>query len=131
METGQIDRVAIRAQRVLESLDRWDERLNGHQTERRERDRAHIRGTIAIAFPESDFALAGRQESDYLRVWARNISQSGVGFIYNGIIHAEYIIARLNCGDEEMHFQARIIRRRQLPEDFWEYGAELLERIDG
>lgn len=111
------------AVRVLDILDRWDARLQGHQNQKREFPRSKYRAQVTIYLSESN-SLAGEcAESMQLHVWARNISQAGLAFIYRGQIEAEKVVV---CLDPDtggrMWFQAEIVRSRQVHNEYHEYG---------
>lgn len=108
--------------RVLDILDRWDERLQGHQTQKREFPRRKFRARITV-YIESDGVAGECAESMNLDVWARNISQAGLAFVYQGQIKAENIVVCLDPdAGGKMWYQAEIVRSRQVHNEFREYG---------
>ena len=109
---------------VMEMLDRWDDRMAGHQTQRRKYKRLRFRARITVKLPElADFDHVLEEESSFL-VWARNLSKAGVGFLHHGWIDSRKVIICLDPdgGDDHSHL-AKIVRSRKMPEGFWEYGA--------
>ena len=69
------------AAEIFDMLDRWDARLNGHQNQKREHSRVPFRSQIVVELPElADFENVSEEDAQ-LRVWARNISPAGVGFL--------------------------------------------------
>ena len=111
------------AARVLDILDRWDERLQGHQNQKRDFPRRKFRARVTIYLPETD-GLAGEcAESMHVDVWARNISQAGLAFIYQGQIKADKVVVCLDPdAGGKMWFQAEIVRTRQVHDEYHEYG---------
>lgn len=121
-ESEREDRMA---EQVLDMLDRWSERLAGHQSQKREFPRKRYRAKITLYIPESA-ALAGEcAEASTLEVISRNISQSGLSFIYRGLIKADKIVVCLDPHQGGTHwYQGMILRRRQVHNEFWEYGVK-------
>lgn len=115
---------------IFDMLDRWDARLNGHQNQKREHSRVPFRSQIVVELPElADFENVSEEDAQ-LRVWARNISPAGVGFLYRGTIHSRKVIVCLDPNCNAQHrYVAKIVRSRKLQDDFREYGAVLLERV--
>lgn len=115
---------------ILEMLDRWDARLNGHQNQKREHSRVPFRSRILIEFPElADFESVSDDEAQ-LRVWARNLSPAGVCFLHRGSIESRKIVICLDPdGDAQHRYIAKIVRERKLQDDFHEYGAVFLQRL--
>lgn len=109
---------------IMKMLDRWDDRMSGHQTQRREYDRQKFRALITVRLPElADFEHLPEEQSN-LRVWARNLSRAGVGFLYRGRIESRKVVICLDPDGGDAHcFLAKIVRSRKLPEGFREYGA--------
>lgn len=125
MTTQTIDqREARLAQSVLGILDRWDERLSGHQNQKREYPRRRFRSRVTVYIPETDDIAGECVESTSFNVWSRNLSQAGMAFIYRGQIKTRKVVVCLNPDTGGTHwFQAEIVRSRQVHNDFWEYGV--------
>ena len=78
---------------ILAMLDRWDARLNGHQNQKREHPRVPFRSQIVVELPDlADFEDVSEEDAQ-LRVWARNITPAGVGFLYRKLTGDEIALA--------------------------------------
>ncbi|MEZ6049669.1 MAG: PilZ domain-containing protein [Planctomycetaceae bacterium] len=127
MKQGEkLDRAA---EEVLAMLDRWDSKMQGHHTQKRQYVRKPYRTKMTVFIPQAESVVGESRESTSFAVWSRNISQGGVSFIYPGALkHGKYLM----CLDPEktgsLWFLVEIIRSRQVHNDFWEYGARMLER---
>jgi hypothetical protein len=119
------------ATELLDMLDRWDARLNGHQNQKREHSRVAFRSRIVVELPElADFDQIPDEESR-LQVWARNLSPSGVSFLHRSMIESRKIVVCLGSeGGVQLKYLARIVRSRKLQDGFQEYGAVFLERLE-
>ena len=117
-------REGTHAQRVLEILDRWDERLAGHQNQKREFPRRKFRARATVYIPETEGMAGECAESASFEVWSRNLSQAGMAFIYRGQIKTKKIVVCLNPDSGGTHwYQAEIVRSRQVHNEFWEFGV--------
>lgn len=123
MSQTEAEREQKAAFRVLEILDRWDDRMNRHQLQRREHTRKQFRVRMAVHIPAMSTVAGECTEAVAFDVWSRNISQSGACFIYRGVIKSKKVVICLNPDTGGSHwFQALIVRQRQVHNDFWEYG---------
>ena len=124
MTTTTEDKEGRMAARVLDILDRWDDRLSGHQNQKREHPRRKYRSRVTVYIPETDGMAGECVESTSFDVWSRNLSQSGMAFIYQGQIKTKKVVICLNPDTGGTHwFQAEIVRQRQVHNDYWEYGT--------
>ncbi|MAT16375.1 MAG: pilus assembly protein PilZ [Planctomyces sp.] len=117
------------AEEVLSILERWDAKNQGHHTQKRQYSRKPYRTKMTVFIPQSEGMAGESMEATSFTVWSRNISQGGVSFIYPGQLqHGRYLI----CLDPEksgsLWFLVEILRSRQVHNEFWEYGANMLER---
>jgi hypothetical protein len=122
-----IDARRAEAQEVIDILNRWDARMNGHQTQKRNHERKPFASRICIYHAERHGAFEKEQEG--IVVWARNVSAKGIAFIYKGRIEWKRILVCLDPDSGEatwMH--AEIVRCRNVHNDFWDYGARFLRR---
>ncbi|VAX38676.1 hypothetical protein MNBD_PLANCTO02-3055 [hydrothermal vent metagenome] len=117
------------ATRVLDMLDNWSERMDGHQTQKRSSVRKVFRCKMTIFIPEDEGAVGEADDTTIIEVWTRNISKNGICFIYPEIIKFDSIIICLQvAGGQANYFHAQIVRRRQTHENFWEFGVLFKER---
>src|SRR3990172_987576 len=79
----------------LTSLDRWPQRLRDHFTEKRANVRKPYRGQILIYIPESKLAAGDERDQIVIEPWARDITGSGINFIYSDQIPVDRIIVCL------------------------------------
>jgi len=126
-ETG-LDRAAGR---VLDTLDRWSERLRGHYSQKRGQTRKPFRKKLTVYVPENEQEAGEAEDNTILETWLRNVSRSGANFIYHEPIRADEVIVCVDLGKGNCtYFRSKIIRRRQVHEGFWEYGVKFLERVN-
>jgi len=119
----------IAANRVLDMLDNWSERMSGHQTQKRSSVRKTFRSKLTLFIPELEETVGEAVDKTIIEVWARNISKSGIAFItLENIKSDEIIVCLQGAGGEQLYFHSEIVRRRQVHDQFWEYGAKLKER---
>ncbi|HVW00443.1 MAG TPA: PilZ domain-containing protein [Planctomycetaceae bacterium] len=112
--------------RVLDTLDRWEERLNLHYGAMRGFERKAFRSQVLIAIPP---APPSPRPNEPFRVWARNVSQGGVSFVYRVELSATKLFVGLLRGDQEpLWFRGEVVRARSVHEGYWEYGVRFLER---
>ncbi|MEZ6046594.1 MAG: PilZ domain-containing protein [Planctomycetaceae bacterium] len=117
------------ATEVLDMLDRWSDKMSGHHTQKREYHRVPYRTMMAVYQPHGGHIPGEAEESGGFTVWSRNISRGGIGFIYSGTLSmGKYLM----CLDPEqggkLWFMVEVVRSRKVHNNFWEYGARLLER---
>ncbi len=115
------------AQAVIDILNRWDARMNGHITQKRSHERIPYAGRLCL-FP---FSRHGTVDADRqgLTVWARNVSPKGIAFVHKGHIDWRRVLFCLDPDSGEatwMH--AEIVRSRKVHNDFWDYGARFIRR---
>jgi hypothetical protein len=111
---GDADDLA--AERVLNELDRQVTRA----VQKRQRPRRRFRERL-------DVGLRDVEPAQKVRVWTRNLSERGLGFICRTAIHGQRVIVRLPTAT----LTAEIVRRRETLNGFWEYGVAFSERVDG
>lgn len=116
-KTGSDDEFdeAATAKRVLDQLDR---KSSGWGKSRR-RPRRRFQSNFAIR-------MINVEPATTLRIWARNISEQGLGFIHRGEIKGNRFIVQFG----KAALEAEIVRRRPVSEGFWEYGATFSARLD-
>jgi hypothetical protein len=114
--------------RVLDTLDRWEERLNLHYSPLRGFERKAFRSQVLIAIPPKPPAP---RPNEPFRVWARNVSQGGVSFVYRVQLDATKLFVGLLRGEQPpLWFRGEVVRARPVHEDYWEYGVRFLERAN-
>jgi len=119
------------AERVLDTLDRWSERLRGHHSQKRGQTRKSFRKKLTVYVPENEQEAGEAEDNTILETWLRNVSRSGASFVYHEPIRADEVIVCLDLGKGNCtYFRSRITRRRQVHEGFWDYGVKFLERVE-
>lgn len=122
---------ADRAEEVLDILDRWDQRMQGHQNQKREFARRPYRTRMTLFIPGADSVAGECQESCSADVWSRNLSQGGLCFIYPNQLNIDKVIICLNPDQGGTQwFHAEIVSSRQVHNDFWEYGIKFAGRAE-
>jgi hypothetical protein len=115
------------AQAVIDILNRWDARMNGHQTQKRAHERIPYFGRVCV-FP---FSRHHTPDTDRQGVaaWARNVSAKGLAFVYKGHIEWRRVLFCLDPDSGEAKWMhAEIVRSREVHNDFWDYGARFIRR---
>lgn len=119
------------ATRVLDALDRWDNRFEEQFERQRSYDRKPFRGMLKVLLTSHDPAITpcGRRA---IEGWIRNVSQGGLSFVYPGHFQDKRIFVCLNATAEGgIWFQAEVVRSRSVQDGFWEYGVLFIERVPG
>ncbi len=117
------------AQRVLDSLERWEARFRGLTVERRRHRRVPYRTVVTIYVPDIS-GLPGVY-SDAIDVWARNLSQSGLCFVHPTRLRSHDVVIALNPdSDRPMLFEAMIVRVREVYDGYWEHAVVFSARVD-
>ena len=118
------------AARVLDSLDQLDARLASHYASKRRHNRIPYRGEAILCFPSPDQPILNPNSEDACRVHVRSLSQSGLAFIYPGVIAQSTMLIGLHLPNSETTwFSAEVVRQREIEqEEFWEYGVKFLQR---
>jgi len=119
------------ADRVLDTLDRWSDRLRGHHSQKRGQRRKVKREKLTVYVPENDQEAGEAEDNAILETWQRNVSRSGASFIYHEPIKSDEVIVCLEKDKGDCtYYQSRIVRRRQTHEGFWEFGVKFLEEVN-
>lgn len=116
------------ALRVLDVLDRGENRLLSHYRHKRGHNRENYRKRVTILVSPDRFEHAADREPVQFEVLARNISCSGLSFIHPGELIFDTMDVGLNVPKSPVWFTARIVRKRRVEEGFWEYGATFTGR---
>lgn len=141
-EIHRTHRLERSAQRVMDSLDRQDERLNQHYSTQRKHERHELRTMAIVVLPRIDApvengpttTVASQQpatpaEPEQLQVWVRNISPTGLSFIYpQEFAHKKLVVGLNPTPGSTTWFHAEVVRARKAIEGFWEYGVAFRER---
>jgi hypothetical protein len=112
---------------VLNILNRWDQRLQGHHQEKRGSQRAQYVAAMRLyRRPAQD--VDGDAEPPF-NVWSRNVSVTGVSFVHRGPIEPRRCVLCMDPGSgAKLWFHVEIVRKRLVHDGFWEYGARFLRR---
>jgi hypothetical protein len=127
LQRNSIEARRAEAQEVIDILNRWDARMNGHQTQKRLHERVPYAGRISLYADSRNGVLEPGKEG--ITVWARNVSAKGIAFIYKGQIEWKRVLLCLDPDSGEttwMH--AEIVRSRTVHNDFWDYGCRFIRR---
>lgn len=127
-EGDQPSRQHRKVDEVQSILDRWDKRLRGHQQQKRSEKRIAFRGEIVVYIPPLPARSIGRpaEAAHSERAWARNVSHNGISFLCESRIDTEEVSICLDPHCESPKwYQGKIVRRREVQNEFWEYGIHL------
>ncbi len=126
---AEVDQATRAANEVLDALDRWSQRIGNHFNQKRENGRKPYRELVTIYIPESESLVGEAEDQLAIRAWTRNLSQSGINFVYAEPIPVDNIVVCLNPpGRKCIYLDAEIVRRRQVQNGYWEYGARFSGR---
>jgi PilZ domain len=115
------------AQEVIDILNRWDARMNGHQTQKRAHPRVPYSGRISLYYGKRRGSVEPEKEG--ITVWARNVSPKGIAFVYKGRIEWKRVLLCLDPdAGETTWMHAEIVRSRNVHNDFWDYGVRFIRR---
>ena len=142
LEMHRTQRLERAAQRVMDSLDRQDERLNLHYSTQRKQERHELRTMAVVVLPaiavpaeNPPASVAAAQppavaiEPQRIDVWVRNVSPNGLSFIYPQEFPHKKLIVGLNPSPAATAwFHAEVMRVRKALDGFWEYGVAFRER---
>ncbi|WP_339735182.1 PilZ domain-containing protein [uncultured Gimesia sp.] len=120
-------------QETLEMLDNWSSRLDGHCSQKRADERSDYRQLISLYVARSDLNGGESGEDDealeLIVVTARNLSRSGLSFLHPQSLRTEKIIVALGEDKKDrIYLQSKIVRRRQVHNDLWEFGVQFVGR---
>lgn len=115
--------------RVLDTLDKWDERLTDHYAPQRKHTRTGIRKPVSVRIPA--VGSDGQPLPITVDAWMRNVSSGGMSFICDARIEAERLLVGLRVeGAEETWYHAELRRAREVIEGFWEYGVAFRGKVN-
>lgn len=131
MTNSKLKTESERAHEVLDMLDRWDQRMQGHQNQKRGFARRSYRTRMTLFILGGDTVAGECQEACSADVWSRNLSQGGLCFIYPHQLKTDKVIICLNPDQGGTQwFHAEIVRSRQVHNEFWEYGFRFAGRAE-
>ncbi len=119
-----MDKIEQAANRVLDMLQKWDDRFRNHATQKRNHSRRPIKAKITVIIPECKDEVGEIQDRSVTEVWMRNVSQSGLCFISYGPVKSKKGEIIVSLGEKFM--LSEIVRGRQVHDGFWEYGIKYL-----
>lgn len=119
------------AEEVLNALERWSDRIGNHFTQKRGNPRKPYRDQITVYIPESRVTVGEEPDQLIIQPWARNISQAGMSFVFGDpIVQSHIVICLQPAGRKCIYLDAEIVRRRQVQNGFWEFGARFRGRAN-
>lgn len=122
-------RLAKAAQRVLSDLDRMDQRLSAVYAAERAHERAAFQGRVPLRFAD-ETPDGTATDLCQIHVWTRDVSRSGMSFIYPEQVTAKK--CQICLGDPNatnaVWRHAEIVRGREVQDGFWEYGVRFVSR---
>jgi len=119
------------AEKVRDILERWNDRFEGRVSEKRAHVRNRYHDLVTVYIFDDQYPRGFNRHTPGLEVWSRNLSRSGASFIHSHFISATQIVVRLKPIEGQFVFmRAEIVRRRQVHEDFWEFGIKFTGRLE-
>jgi hypothetical protein len=127
--TSPVESQRTDAERVLEILARWDQKMRGRQTQKRSHERCAYSARMSVYHHDVKPRPGQEADTSPITVWARNISALGVGFIYKGQIRAKRVVLCLDPdAGGKTWLRVELVRSRQVHNDFWDYGGKFIDR---
>lgn len=114
-----------RTQEVLNKLDWWDDRNQGHHTQKRTKSRPQCRALILVQSID-----ASGSAGVTFKAWTRNLSQGGLSFVLPREVSLQAVVITW-CDDKVepgSRLRAQVVRYRRVHNGYWEYGVEFLSR---
>ncbi len=108
--------------RVLDTLDKMDERLTDHYAPQRKHSRTGVRRPVTVRIPA--IGSDGQPAPVTVNGWMRNVSPGGMSFICDAKIEAERLFVGFHLdGVNEVWYHAEVKRAREVVDEYWEYGV--------
>ncbi len=128
--TQYSERQTKAALRVLDTLDRIDERTGRVYEKQRKHRRNNFRGQVGLYLDDAQ-TLEEIDEGNVLIVWARAISQSGLSFIAPDRVTEQRCLLGISMPDgARTWFRSVVVRARDTnDEGFWEHGVAFEGRM--
>lgn len=117
------------SQRVLDDLDRADERFQAVYSKQRSHERKALRSIVTVLIPP-DPEMNNLSAPIQFQCWGRNVSRSGLSCLHHSTFPAKAIVICLGHAPDgnSIWFHADLVRAREVQEGFWEYGARFTGR---
>ncbi|QDT43589.1 hypothetical protein Pan241w_36910 [Gimesia alba] len=116
-------------QETLDILDNWSSRLEGHCAQKRGEERTDYRQLVSLYIPRSELYGGEDDVLEMIVVTARNLSRSGLSFIHSKNLRSENIIVGLGQDKKDrIYLKCKIVRRRQVHNELWEFGVQFTGR---
>lgn len=103
-----LDTCDLKAATVRGLLDRWSNRLNGHQTNNRANDRFRFQRCLAVFVP-IQHTDGNPSAWNPIAITTRNLSGTGLGFLFQQKLDDGEIIV---CIDDATRMLGTIVRQR-------------------
>lgn len=122
----ELEACDARAARVVQALDRWAAKYEGHVTERRAAVRQSFHSCLLAYVP--GIAAGGRSaEWVPIKITTRNISTLGIGLVYHAQLLREKIALFF---DDATCVLGDVVRQRRVYDGYWDIGVQFTERFD-
>jgi len=120
----------LQTRRVLDALD-WRDDRDRHPQKRHDM-RVPCRVLVSVYLYDRRFQVGAPANKDlFFRAWTRNVSPSGLAFVYPEKREMNEIIVCL-CNDTAKipaFLKAQVVRSCLVLDGFWEYGVKFLDRL--
>ncbi len=121
--TDLTSRLQRQAEKVLDLLERVQQRTVQVYSRSREHERKSVRLFVQIFVPAED-GSEPTEGSSGMPAWSYDVSQSGIGFISCDPMPESFIYVGLTMGNKLTWRKGKIVRRREVPEStFIDYGV--------
>jgi len=128
-----VPRLDAPIQQVLDTLDWWNNLNSGHHSQKRGSDRAPYRVPIHVFIFDEKHNIGEPAKNDFVfHAWIRNLSRQGLSFVSRESRVLEKVAICLNgeATIDSTWVIAKVVWSRRIHDGFWEYGVELLDRIN-
>lgn len=108
-----------------------EERAKRLYADQRAHQRIDYQGLVVVSIPRKFSQAIEIYSGEMVTVSGRSLSQSGISLVCSDLIQQEEIFVKLPL-NSPIHtwFSSKIVRKRKIIDDFWEYGVQFLGRVD-
>jgi len=116
---------------ALKMLALIEERAKRLYADQRAHQRIDYQGLVVVSIPQKFSQAIEIYAGEMVTMPGRSLSKSGISLVCSDLIQQEEIFVKLPL-NSPIHtwFSSKIVRKRKIIDDFWEYGVQFLGRVD-